>query len=503
MVDLSDIVSIIKYYPSTACNTHNYAISGGSAVLALLKGCTTNREHSDIDIVSFGYNFSLGEEELHPLFYGSLYTNGKIGEIQKEAIEIQILRNHYFHCEIYPTINDVCMVSTNGVSMPVLSPEFLAISKLAFPGVLRKCDFVDIFSLNRHHLLKNVDYLDQLLKSTSLGSLIDVKSILSLQSWQDVDDYIDTILRALIRKFLYLRGVNVEALHPFQIFTLIDLELQSLENTDDIDEFVDFIVSGRGIPSDFLQVARLIIYFLLLGVPCEFRQDLIKNKEFEQMAHQLFFYHPNQRLVAAKTIFLCHKQLRKMEALNYFGENSQIKNIWDVNLLLYIMRKILFLDQSVFLLLAELKNIVFQLNNDIKPSFTLEALLSGDWNKDCTKTKLNPANCEMFRWLLVKRKFGTYPSHTKYGGKWLLNIPIDEADRVWQKISYEVEQGNLGGFAKITTAYPHVDKKDDKHRLICVYTYDSRDTKDVNTIREKLRDMGFVENIQYQTDKPM
>lgn len=39
----------------------------------------------------------------------------------------------------------------------------------------------------------------------------------------------------------------------------------------------------------------------------------------------------------------------------------------------------------------------------------------------------------------------------------------------------------------------------DSH-VICIYTYDHEDESDVMRVREKLRELGFAENLGYKTD---
>jgi hypothetical protein len=60
-------------------------------------------------------------------------------------------------------------------------------------------------------------------------------------------------------------------------------------------------------------------------------------------------------------------------------------------------------------------------------------------------------------------------------------------DDVWFKIKKAVEEGRLGGSAKVSTAKPNPLSKDPRKHVICVYTYDWTDEEDVRRIREELK----------------
>lgn len=74
-------------------------------------------------------------------------------------------------------------------------------------------------------------------------------------------------------------------------------------------------------------------------------------------------------------------------------------------------------------------------------------------------------------------------------------------DEVWAKIKRAVEEGKLGGAAKVSTAKPTPLTGKSKAGVICVYTYDRTDEKDVRRIREELRKLGITNKIPYKTDE--
>jgi hypothetical protein len=104
-------------------------------------------------------------------------------------------------------------------------------------------------------------------------------------------------------------------------------------------------------------------------------------------------------------------------------------------------------------------------------------------------------------WIYAERKTGEYPGHTVRGGKWLIFISNHNVDRIWVKIGKAVEEGELGGTAKVATAKVNLDFPGSKTKVICVYTYDWRDKEDVKKIREELRKLGITRKIAYKTDK--
>lgn len=85
-------------------------------------------------------------------------------------------------------------------------------------------------------------------------------------------------------------------------------------------------------------------------------------------------------------------------------------------------------------------------------------------------------------------------------GKWLIFANIGEVDEVWAKIKKATEEGKLGGNAKVATAKPNPNATNQSARVICVYTYDWADEKDVKKVRQQLRKLGITRKISYKTD---
>jgi len=81
-------------------------------------------------------------------------------------------------------------------------------------------------------------------------------------------------------------------------------------------------------------------------------------------------------------------------------------------------------------------------------------------------------------------------------GKWLFFVTEKYIDDTWRNVKKAVEGGKLWKFAKVSTAW----RSKGSVYVVCVYTYDHDDDKDVMKIREHLREMGFKRLAAYKTD---
>lgn len=82
-------------------------------------------------------------------------------------------------------------------------------------------------------------------------------------------------------------------------------------------------------------------------------------------------------------------------------------------------------------------------------------------------------------------------------GKWLIFLPPDQVDEIWQKIRDLTWDGKLGISAKVSTAKPDPDARDER-KVIYVYTADWEDEPDVMRVREELRSIGITDRIGYK-----
>jgi hypothetical protein len=116
-----------------------------------------------------------------------------------------------------------------------------------------------------------------------------------------------------------------------------------------------------------------------------------------------------------------------------------------------------------------------------------------------TQPKNEPSTEKSVPWLYAHREVGSYSQPTGPAGKWLIFVRADAVDDVWRKIKQAVEEGKLGGMAKVSTAMPNRHSSDPSKSVICICTYDANDEADVQRVKLSLREMGFT-NIRYKTD---
>lgn len=76
-------------------------------------------------------------------------------------------------------------------------------------------------------------------------------------------------------------------------------------------------------------------------------------------------------------------------------------------------------------------------------------------------------------------------------GKWMLFPQIEDLDRTWRTVCEGVVNRKLGDSAKVATAGS--ERGQEGVRLICVYTHDFTDEKDVRRVLDELVDMGLVD----------
>ncbi len=104
-------------------------------------------------------------------------------------------------------------------------------------------------------------------------------------------------------------------------------------------------------------------------------------------------------------------------------------------------------------------------------------------------------------WIYAMRKKGKYPKSTPRSGKWLIFVDPENVNEVWAKIKDAVEEGKLGDSAKVATSKPNPLAGKSDAKVICVYTYDWTDEKDVKRVREELRKFGITNKIPYKADE--
>ena len=116
----------------------------------------------------------------------------------------------------------------------------------------------------------------------------------------------------------------------------------------------------------------------------------------------------------------------------------------------------------------------------------------------CAGEGVTPSKTTQTYWI-VQDAPGSAPEaiEDENAGKWLIFQEPDQVDAVWKKVRDATVALELGISAKISTAKPNPDSRDAR-KVIYVYTMDWADEPDVMRVREKLRELGFVDRIGYK-----
>ena len=116
----------------------------------------------------------------------------------------------------------------------------------------------------------------------------------------------------------------------------------------------------------------------------------------------------------------------------------------------------------------------------------------------CSGEGVTPSRTTQMYWI-VQDAPGSAPEaiEDENAGKWLIFQEPDLVDAAWTKIRNATVALQLGISAKVSTAKPNPDSRDSR-KVIYVYTKDWADEADVMRVREKLRELGFVDRIGYK-----
>jgi hypothetical protein len=116
----------------------------------------------------------------------------------------------------------------------------------------------------------------------------------------------------------------------------------------------------------------------------------------------------------------------------------------------------------------------------------------------CAGEGVVPSKTTQMYWI-VQDAPGSAPESTEDedAGKWLIFQEPDLVDALWKNVRDATVALELGISAKVSTAKPNPDSRDSR-KVIYVYTKDWADEQDVMRVREKLRELGFVDRIGYK-----
>jgi len=116
----------------------------------------------------------------------------------------------------------------------------------------------------------------------------------------------------------------------------------------------------------------------------------------------------------------------------------------------------------------------------------------------CNGEGVTPTKTTQMYWIVLDAP-GSAPEaiEDEDAGKWLIFQEPDQVDASWKKVRDATVAGQLGISTKVSTAKPNPDSRDDR-KVIYVYTKNWADETDVMRVREKLRELGFVDRIGYK-----
>jgi hypothetical protein len=116
----------------------------------------------------------------------------------------------------------------------------------------------------------------------------------------------------------------------------------------------------------------------------------------------------------------------------------------------------------------------------------------------CNGEGVTPSKTTQMYWIMVDAP-GSAPEaiEDENAGKWLIFQEPDLVNESWKKVRDATVAGLLGISAKVSTAKPNPDSRDNR-KVIYVYTKDWSAEADVMRVREKLRELGFTDRIGYK-----
>jgi hypothetical protein len=116
----------------------------------------------------------------------------------------------------------------------------------------------------------------------------------------------------------------------------------------------------------------------------------------------------------------------------------------------------------------------------------------------CEGEGVAPSKTTQMYWIVLDAP-GSAPEaiEDENAGKWLIFQEPDLVDAAWKKVRDATVSLELGISTKVSTAKPNPDSRDNR-KVIYVYTKDWADEADVMRVREKLKELGFVDRIGYK-----
>lgn len=112
----------------------------------------------------------------------------------------------------------------------------------------------------------------------------------------------------------------------------------------------------------------------------------------------------------------------------------------------------------------------------------------------CVSEQDIPTQCTSDYWIHAYGKKFNYTNRT---GKWLIFCPKEYINDAWEQVKDATEQDLLGGHSKVST----LKGEKGSEYVVCVFTSDWKNEKEVMEVRAALRDLGFEKPLPYKTDE--
>lgn len=124
-------------------------------------------------------------------------------------------------------------------------------------------------------------------------------------------------------------------------------------------------------------------------------------------------------------------------------------------------------------------------------------------NKIEERNSEKPSEVDDDYWVYAtNKKERFYNEYTKHCGKWMIFVKVgDEMDGIWKEVKNLTEKGNLVDSCKVSTKKENPNALKNEIGVICIYTYNSADKKDLLRVAEKLFQIKGVERLVYKEDK--
>jgi hypothetical protein len=125
----------------------------------------------------------------------------------------------------------------------------------------------------------------------------------------------------------------------------------------------------------------------------------------------------------------------------------------------------------------------------------LESLLPPDPRLPSTERKDPWIRATISAWVPTSLPLSEQPTRS---GRWIVQIPREQVDALWQRIVQATREGRLGKKARVSTLRPpkkHLPPRPD-HRIE-ISTFDAQDEQEAQRVKQALLDLGITQPLSY------